>query len=233
MSHRPLPEAIRGCWFFIPDASPHTQSGQKNSSIIHFNLDGSFERFQIKENARKSMEQGTYTFDGMFLILRGRNTDTYRVHPEGFSRWNIEGKKDGQALVRGYPSHFSTAELSAAEQKEIQNLPIRVSVVDEHAHANVPDERNGNSNGIYQLTYQTSDQTHENIANFFVESHPGNRLWVGLSPFINNIEPSTWQRLIHDCYLDVYLNKPADIDVVTVVLLDSDDTQTFNYKTPS
>ncbi len=159
MPHRPLPEAIRGCWFFIPDASPQTQSGQKNSSIIHFNLDGSYERFQIKDNTRKTVEQGTYTFDGMFLILRGRNTDTYRVHPEGFSRWNIEGKKDGQALVRAYPSQISSAELTSAQIKDIRNLPIRVTVVDEQTHPNLPEESDGGSNGIYQLSYPTADKS--------------------------------------------------------------------------
>lgn len=230
MPHRPLPEAIRGCWFFIPDATPHSQSGQKNSSIIHFNIDGSYERFQIKENARKTMEQGTYTFDGMFLILRGRNTETYRVHPEGFSRWNIEGKKDGQALVRGYASHFNATELSVA-QKEIHSK--NVAVIDDYTHPTLKNENNGGSNGIYQLAYTSSAQPHENIANFFVEVHAGNRLWIGLSPCIKNIEPATWQRIIQDCYLDIYLNKPADVDFVTIALLNSDDIQAFHYKTAS
>lgn len=230
MPHRPLPEAIRGCWFFIPDASPHSQSGQKNSSIIHFNIDGSYERFQIKENARKTIEQGTYTFDGMFLILRGRNTETYRVHPEDFSRWNIEGKKDGQALVRGYASHFNATELSVV-QKEIHTT--HVTVIDAYTHPILKNESNGGSNGIYQLTYTSSTQSNENIANFFVEVHSGNRLWIGLSPCINNIKPATWQRIIQDCYLDIYLNKPADIDIVTIALLNSDDIQTFHYKTAS
>lgn len=230
MSHRPLPEAIRGCWFFIPDATPASQSGQKNSSMIHFNLDGSFERFQIKDNTRRTAEQGTYTFDGMFLILRGRNTDTFRVHPDGFSRWSIEGKKDGQALVRGYPSHCSATELTPTNKKEIRYLPTRVSVLDDYTHSMSSIEPNGDSNGIYQLTYRTTDQAHENIANFFVEFHPDNRLWIGLSPFINGIELETWQRIIQDSYLNIYLNKPADIDVVTIALLDSDDTETFHYK---
>lgn len=235
MTNPPPPEAIRGCWFFIPDASPQAQSGQKISSLLQFNLDGSFTRFQIKDNTRKDIEQGTYTFDGKFLILRGRITDTFRVSYSSFFHWNLEGKKDGQALVRGFIKPDNLPELSPTEQKEIRLLSLRVAINDEQTHplsAELTESKDGISNGIFQLTYQNTEQQSVHIANFFVEYHPNNRLWIGLTPFTPDIDPELWQRIICDCFLDNYLKKPDDIAVVTIRLLDTDHSQTFNYQTP-
>lgn len=237
MTNRPLPEAIRGCWFFIPDASPQNQTGQKNTSIIHFHLDGSFVRFQIKLNARKDIEQGTYTFDGAFLILRGRITDTFRVQTPDHIRWNLEGKKDGQALVRAFVQPDDLSELSPAEQKEIRLLPMRLSINDAQTHP-ASDEsiqnQKGASNGIFQLTYENAHKETLPIASFFVEFHPENHLWIGLTPLLADatFEPELWKRILHDCFLDQYLSKPADVDRVTLNLLDTGHSQTFSYQSP-
>ncbi|MBA2665378.1 MAG: hypothetical protein H0U74_24025 [Bradymonadaceae bacterium] len=220
MAQRPLPEAIRGCWYYLTDATPPAQARLKPLQLLKFRVDGSFARFQLKDHVKKELEAGTYTFDGQFLILRGRNTDTFRVYPKTFWKWGLEGRKDDQALVRGLVTEEEFVELASEDQKEIRILPIRVTVRGE----------SGAGEGIYELVYQPLDRELVSIGSFFVERHDDDRLWIGLSPYVSGIEAKTWERIVRDSYLDIFLSKPKDVAVVTVRLLDSNDSRVFNYQ---
>lgn len=216
MAERPPPESIRGSWYYlIASTDPHNL-GDKPPQVLRFRLDGTFSRYLAREEGWLEKEKGDYTFDGAFLIVRGRNTDTFRVRCESFWRWSLEGKKDEQVLLRGLAKQDDFITLPDDDQKEIRILPIRVAVrtIGEHGDA------------IYELVYK-GDVTRR-IGSFFVEQD-GAKLWVGVSPYVDGIEPKTWERIIRESYLDIFRSKPDDVRVVTVRLLHDGESRIFNY----
>ncbi|MFU8804284.1 MAG: hypothetical protein ACNA8W_10780 [Bradymonadaceae bacterium] len=221
MSKRPLPEAIRGCWYYVSHKFDLDERPLRPRQILCFRVDGSFSRYQLKEQSRKELEKGDYTFDGHFLILRGRNTDTFRVRSDDFWKWTLEGKKDDHFLMRGLVTESAFQPLSTEDQKEIRILPLRVNVRSDFEGPDL----------IYDLVYQPSEKEPTAVGSFFVEHHADGRLWIGVTPYVEGITTKTWERIIQDSYLDFYLGKPDDIRVVTVRLLDTSEAQVFNYQT--
>lgn len=217
MAERPPPESIRGSWYFLPDSANPLALGDKVPQIMRFRLDGTFSRYLARESEWQEKEKGDYTFDGQFLIIRGRNTDTYRVRCDAFWRWVLEGKKEEQVLLRALISRRDFVELDAEDLKEIRILPIRVGV---EAPARADD-------AIYELVYRKNGVP-RTVGSFFIEQD-GARLWVGLSRFVKGVEDKTWERVIRDSYLDIFRSKPEDVRVVTVRMLDTDESRVFNY----
>jgi AraC-like DNA-binding protein len=219
MAERPLPENIRGSWYFVSVKEAGRDSDSRSLQVFQFNLDGRFSIFAMRNGARFEKEKGEYTFDGNFLILRGRTTETYRVRTETYWRWVLEGKKEVYYLMRGLVSESDLIDLSENESKEVRILPIRVSVVPEASISDV----------IYELGFESTEHGRRlSVANFFTEVDE-HRMWVGLTPYVRGIEPRTWERIIQDSFLDFFLNKPAGIRVVTVRFFGSDEVRVFNY----
>lgn len=217
MANRPPPESIRGSWYYIDqEADPH-DLGDKPPQVLAFRLDGTFTRYIAKNDEWMQKETGEYTFDGNFLIIRGRNTDTFRVKPAHFWRWNLEGKKQQKALLRGLVTEDDFGELSDEDRKEIRILPIRVGI-------EAPSDVDG---VIYNLVFRREEKQRV-VGNFFVERDE-QKLWIGVSPFATGIEQRTWERIVRESYLDIYAGKPDDVRVVTVRMLDTDQSKVFNY----
>ncbi len=217
MAERLPPESIRGSWYYLSASAKPKALGDKVPQVLRFRLDGTFTRYLARDGEWSEKESGDYTFDGSFLIIRGRNTDTFRVRATSAWRWTLEGKKEEQVLLRSLVEEKHAPELDDEDRKEIRILPIRVSV-----------ESNGTSDdAIYDLVYK-KDEAPRHIAAFFVE-RDGQKVWVGLTRFVDGIEPKTWERIIHESYLDIFCGKPDDVHVVTVRMLDTGDSRVFNY----
>lgn len=217
MAERPPPESIRGSWYYLPESADPHNLGDKPPQVLRFRLDGTFTRYIARDDGWLEKEKGDYTFDGAFLIIRGRNTDTFRVQFDRYWRWKLEGKKEEQVLLRGLVTDEDFVELSAEDQKEIRILPIRVGV---RSHTDVAD-------GVYDLVYR-GESAERVVGAFFVE-HNGPKVWVGVSPFAKGIESKTWERIIRESYLDIFRSKPSSVQVVTVRLLENGESRVFNY----
>ena len=217
MAERPLPENIRGSWYFVSEKRASNRDAEP--LVFQFRLDGSFSLFTLRSGTRIEKERGEYTFDGNFLILRGRTTETYRVRTQTHWRWTLEGKKEAHQLVRGMISDDDLVDLSAAESKEIRILPIRVAVVEENSVADV----------IYELGFESAEHDRRlPVASLFAE-FDGHQMWVGLTTYVTGIEVRTWERIIQDSFLDFHLNKPSEIRVVTIRFYGTDEVRVFNY----
>lgn len=217
MAQRPPPESIRGSWYYLPISQDPHHLGDKPPQLMRFRLDGTFARYIARDDVWLEKEKGEYTFDGAFLIVRGRNTDTFRVRTDQFWRWTLEGKKEEQVLLRGLVTDEDFTTLGAEDQKEIRILPIRVAVR----------ARGDHDDGVYDLVYR-HDGGEVHVGCFFIERE-GAKLWVGVSPFVDGIEPKTWERIIRESYLDIFRSKPRDVQVVTVRLLEGGESRVFNY----
>ena len=218
MRTRPSPDAIRGSWYFLPlSADPHNPD--RPILTYRFRLDGTFSIYGARGDESFEKEKGDYTFDGAFLIMRGRNTETYRVKVKDAWRWVLEGKKDEYALLRGRITDNDFVELTADQQKEIRILPIRVTV----------DNFSNNRDGIYDLIYKSGGTTRTVGALFVEKDAEQGKLWVGLSPCTPGIEAKSWERIVRDSFLDIHLGKPKDVRVVTVRNLINGESKVFTY----
>lgn len=217
MAERPPPESIRGSWYYLPGSVDPHNLGDKPPQVLRFRLDGTFTRYIARDDGWLEKEKGDYTFDGAFLIIRGRNTDTFRVRTDEFWRWSLEGKKEEQVLLRGLVTREDFVTLDAEDQKEIRILPIRVSV---RARADSDD-------AVFDLVYR-GEHGEQLVGSFFIERDHA-KVWVGVSPFVEGIEGKTWERIIRESYLDIFRGKPRDVQVVTVRLLESGESRVFNY----
>lgn len=219
MREKPLPEAIRGSWYYISSDLEMPAGLAKGANVLCFRGDSSFARYQFRETEMREAERGTYTFDGNFLILRGRVTDTFRVRVAGPWKWTMEGKRVDQWLLRGLFESEEPVELSAEEAREIRILPVRVSV-------KVPWS---GAEAVHDLVYQSGEGPVRRIGSFYVERGSEGRLSVGLTMAVTGLESRTWERIIRECYLDLFLGKPLDVGVVTVRLLQTGESRVFNY----
>ncbi|QED29157.1 hypothetical protein FRD01_18300 [Microvenator marinus] len=219
MRERPLPEAIRGSWYYLPANTDPRQTGEKGIQMYRFRLDGTFSLFGGRAGSWTEKERGEYTFDGQFLIIRGRNTETFRVKASRYWRWTLEGKKEDYVLVRGKATDDDFKALPPEQAKEIRILPIRVLIHNEY------DEREG----IFELVYE-SENIRKPVGSFFVEHNTEDgKMWVGLSPWAEGLEPKTWERIIRESFLDIHRSKPDDVTVVTIRNLRDNESKVFNY----
>ena len=226
---QPLPEAIRGAWYLLKEAeAPEGEEPlPKTFQQLDLRIDGGFTRFLIKGGRRKEQEQGDYTFDGNFLILRGRNTDTYRVRPERWWDWSLEDKKERWRLRRALlDPKRDFGRLDPDDARDIRLLPLRVQIEDRFG-----DDRT--SNGLppaphtHRLIYRGEDDSSGAPR---VVGTPcgqlaagGPRLWVGLGRSTESLDDKTWQRIVEEVYLLEVLQGPGTIETVEVELLDADD----------
>lgn len=193
MSERLLPEAIRGSWYLLPEEGSLEEALADNGQLVALHIDGTFTRYTADTTSKAVKEEGDYTFDGDFLILRGRNTDTFRVHIEEDWCWFLEAKKKNRRLCRGLIAGDDFIALDEESRREIDRLPMRVSV------QSVYDDEEG---AIFDLVYQPKEGDKQRVGCFSVDPDPETgALWVGLTALATNLEASTWEKVIRKSYL--------------------------------
>lgn len=219
-SSRSLPEAVRGCWYFVEKGAELARGLEGGYQIYSLGVDGSFVRYQVKGGRRKTAGTGDYTFDGNFLILRGRQTETYRVKREAFWRWGLEGTRKDYYLLRAMVEEGALPRMEEEDLRNLRILPLR---------AEIREDFKGEDN-IYRAVYLRESGEEVLLGTFFVEKHPEEKHWVGVTPLVEGIEVGTWERIIKDSFLDMFKGKPEEVGVVTVRLLDTEESRVFNYK---
>lgn len=217
MPERPLPEAIRGSWYFLPESTDPKNPGDKAILVYQFRLDGSFSAFTLKKEKWSEKDSGDYTFDGAFLIIRGRNTDTFRVRVETFWRWHLEEKKKDYVLLRNLITEDDFVELDPAVAKRIRLAPTRVTV-----------QKSGDSEEAIQNLVYTAGDEDILVGSAFIERNDQD-IWIGLTPVVSGLEKKTWEGIIRESFLDVHLDEPDDVRVVTIRFFDDNESVVFNY----
>ncbi len=210
MADRPLPEAIRGSWYLLPEEGSPAEALEDDGKLIALRLDGSFSRYAL-DGARKELEEeGDYTFDGDFLILRARNTETFRVHIEASWHWFLEGKKKSRRLYRGLFDGDERFELSAEERGHINKKPKRV-------RAKTPFE--DETDAIFELIYRNEDNDSRRVGFFSTDTDTNTgALWVGVTPIATNLKAATWEKVIQKAYVDAHQSTHGEREL-TVELL--------------
>ena len=217
---RPLPEAVRGCWYLLPGDSDVPPDPEDPHRVMAFEVDGTYTRYDIARGRKKEGECGEYTFDGNFLILRGRRTHTYRVRRPTYWHWQLEGKKKTHLLLRGLISlEVGDEQLPPEEQRDISLLPLRARVEADFEGQDV----------IYRLVYEHGERDRRILATFCADHRPDAPLWIGLSPLVVGLEPRTWERIIRESYLGMHLDKPKNVEEVVLHLFDSHQSRQFSY----
>ena len=212
----PLPEAVRGCWYYLPRDVEISAEVPDSYQMLCFGVDGTFSRFEIDGEKKEESESGEYTFDGNFLILRGRRTQTFRVHRPSFWQWNLEGKKKSFTLLRGFVADDNLQALPADEGRDIKLLPRRARV-----EADFEDDA-----VIYRLIYERGVKDRRLLGTFSVDI--GNeKVWIGLTPLVTGVEPSTWERIIRESYLGMFRDDSVDLETATLHLFDSDQSRSL------
>ncbi len=213
------PEAVRGCWYYVAEDFSMDGGLARQHQILSFRVDGTFTRYQVKSERRKVAETGDYTYDGNFLILRGRSTDTFRVRRPQFWHWELEGKKKDQYLLRALTDPEGLQELTEGQARDLRILPLRARIQADHEGEDV----------IYRAVFEESEEPIL-LGTFFVEVQADGARWVGVTPLVEGIEAVTWERIIRDSFLDLFCGKPEDVRVVTVRILKDQSSRVFNYQ---
>lgn len=220
MAERLYPEAIRGSWFLLEqEQSAEEVAASGKLDVISFRFDQRFVRHQSKSGSLREKESGDYTFDGEFLITRSRNTETYRVRPDGWWRWDIETKKDAFVLRRALTTPLAGA-ISGEDARAIRILPIRVK-----ARPILEGDT-----GLHELTYDRGGELEEpvvvGLASVELDRERG-AAWIGLTPLVEGIAPKTWARVAHESLFDLHLGDVSEVTSLEVLSLDSGEVTAF------
>ena len=209
-----LPEAIRGGWYLVSSEADLDEGLDEEAEILVFRLEGTFTRYEIEEEERRESERGDYTFDGQFLILRGSNTETYRVEPQAAWRWSLEGKKNDYLLLRGPTGQTAETDLSAERAEAIDRMPMRVLV------RSVFD---GDQAGeVSMLLHESDDETVE-LGALFAEPPESGEMWIGLTPLVEGLSSETWKKVVGESYLEIYRDDVDGVARVTLHLFGRDE----------
>lgn len=220
MSERPLPEAIRGSWFLLPEKGPPGEVIEDDGNLLALHIDGRFVRYELSAGRKLEVaDSGDFTFDGDFLILRGSNTRTYRVRVEKSWYWRLEGKKHNRRLYRGLIEEDEFFEADDHLRNQIARFPMRVQV--DAPFADEPD-------AIFDLIYRVDGQK-QRIGTFSVEvDRELDALWVGVTPLAVNLGSEVWKEIVAESYLTLSPHSPDEIERVTVDLFGTDEHIEFD-----
>lgn len=225
MQNNLLPEAIRGAWLLITDklADPTTPGGAlragelaDQAQLIRFGIDGEFQAFPIKDGqlADQPKRAGDYTFDGDFLILRAKSTDTFRVSVDAPWCWALEARKKRRRLVRGLLGSADITPLDPQEANEIDLLAARVKV---------KTPLSGEHPALYELQFEQASADPLRLATFSADPDAEfGELWLGLTPLVEGLKPNTWQKIITHAFLPGHRRQLDDFDRVAVEILGAD-----------
>lgn len=216
MTSRPYPEAIRGAWYMMRQEEPVDKARERDTYELYiYRLDGTFSRIQLKDGHVKSQEHGDFTFDGEFLITRGRNTETYRVDAKSTREWTIETKKHAFTMKRSLFAPDDAA-LSSADLRDIRILPIRVKVT-------FPSDTLGTSHGL--LTFDRGGDLEKPLilGEVAVELLNNRKLcWIGLTKRADGIEPQTWDRILRESVFDLGLEDTDNVEELELLDIEAD-----------
>jgi hypothetical protein len=206
---QPLPETIRGAWYNVGSGGSVAETVQEDGEILVFDLDGGFVRYELDEGHRAKSEEGDYTFDGQFLILRGKNTTTYRVDVEAPWRWRLEGKRDERLLLRGLVDRDESIDVSGERSEAIGRTPGRVFV-----RSDFDGEEGGE---ICTFVHEPKDGETIEIGACYTDGDE-EVFQIYLTPFVEGLDRPTWEKVVIKAYLDVHRDGPRPDDYAIEVL---------------
>lgn len=210
-----LPEAVRGCWHFVASSFDPERGLDGDRDVLAFGVDGKFRRYEIQDRDRDCAEAGDYSFDGNFLILRGRKTRTFRVGREAFWRWELEAKDDSFRLYRGFVDGDRLEEIPEEVHRDIRLLPVRARIEADFDGEDV----------IYRVVYDGEHGRRRRLGSLSVQSDPSGGLWIGVTPLVRGIDAGVWQQVVEESLLEAHLDEAAvDDESVTMHLFDTDET---------
>ncbi len=181
MSERLWPEAICGAWFMgKPDGMEEAWRAGV-CDLYLFRVDGTFTRWGRRKGYVRETERGDYTFDGDFLITRGRNTETYRVDVTSRGDWSLEDKKGTSRMVRRMRDPIGLTDEVA---RDLRILPVRM------AFAPLLDE----TPEVLRASYERVGEVHE--LGLVTMERRGDRVWAGVTAWETTLERQTWVRAL-------------------------------------
>lgn len=209
-----LPEAVRGSWYRVDPSSDPTAGDGPEHQVVCFGADGSFRRFEPGSGSRKCVKNGDYTFDGNFLIVRGRRSQTYRVRRPTFWRWELEGKKNQFHLYRGFVDGDELKPVDDDVVRQVRLLPLRVRV-----------EAAFDDDAIRHLVYRPEEGPGRMLANISVQQFDDRPSWIGIAPLVTGVDADGWEEIVRQSYLGT---GPEGLDTdqgVVLQLFDSGQTR--------
>jgi hypothetical protein len=222
MSNDLLPESIRGGWYWMPEDYEDEEENEIEDELVLFRLDETFERLEREDGSFEVSESGDYTFDGQFLINRGTQTSTFRVHPHTPRHWELEGKRETRHLLRGRSGADASATLSEERRAAIERLPMQVLVRSRYDLA----ERGEFADFVHEPRSGESRV----VAHLYAEPVRDGRLWLLLTPLVDSLEPELWRTIVEKSYLDVHLDAPDDIERVEMAWATRSGASMFEYE---
>ena len=181
MSERLWPEAICGAWFMGQPEGLEQAWREGVCDLYLFRVDGTFTRWGRRKGYVRETERGEYTFDGDFLITRGRNTETYRVDVKERGDWTLEDKKGTSRMVRLLGAK---AELPEDAARDLRILPVRM------AFAPLIEE----APEVLRASYTRGGE--EYALGLVTLERRGERGWAGVAAMESTLERETWKRAL-------------------------------------
>ncbi|MEM1347408.1 MAG: hypothetical protein AAGI01_02560 [Myxococcota bacterium] len=205
------PEAIRGAWMKTAEHDDVQAARARMTFALYvFALDGSYQRFVFKDGHVREREQGTHTFDGEFLITRGRSTETYRVTVRSLWHFELESRRKEFSMRRALVEDLvgGVPKLADSHARDLRILPLRASFVRLTEEAEV-----------FWARYDRSGELAEplDLGLVSVERRPEvGRIWVGVTPLRAGLDAATWGRIAKDALVDLNLEDTDAMGTVVV-----------------
>ncbi len=201
---QPMPEDVRGCWVASRPEDSVSTLAQKKHDAYAFDIDGAFRHHTVKACGEVTQkEEGHYTFDGQFLILRGRRTHTFRVQPVTPWQWKLEGKKKTLVLTRGYIEARDFHTLGGDKAQELALIARRFRF---HTALQGPDP-------IWRLIKpERGDDLPLAILSMDISAN-SSAPWVGVTPLVTGISAESWERILSSAAkgTDIPVGPSADL----------------------
>jgi hypothetical protein len=214
MSTSPRPEAIRGAWYRVEPEQEEDGAGQLPGSLMTFDVEGTFRRYDLEDGSGTLADDGGYTFDGDFLILRGGRTRTYRVQQEAPWKWRLEGKKEAWNLQRGLYGGGQPKRLSSERRRELERMPQRVLCRRDIEDTDLPSP--------LSLVDPSEAEGDVTIGSLFATGVDDGHLWVAVTPYVADLGVEFWQRLVRGSYLSDYHKASSNLVAVDMRVVGED-----------
>ncbi len=211
---RPSPEAVRGSWICLTPKQEIGEVRDEAHELFAFDIGGSYRRHTVRPSGKVSQEEvGEYTFDGDFLILRGRRTHTYRVEQRESWRWHLEGKKKSRIFFRGYIEDDPRQALDVEEVRELGLMARRLRL-----QACVQGD-----DPIWELIHPSASGE-QRLAVVSVDDSQ-NAPWVGVEPLVTGVDQQTWERLVATSVVGNSVEADGEVGVEMTLFDDGKTTQ--------
>lgn len=193
MATSPRPEAIRGAWYRTDPEAEQGDADALPEMFVDFDIDGEFVRYDLEDSSGAVADEGDYTFDGDFLILRGARTRTYRVDCRAPWKWHLQGKKESWDLLRGLYRGDKPRAMSADRRRELERMPQRVLCRRDFEIGEVPSP--------VTLVDPSEADGELTIGSLFSRRVDDGRLWIVVTPYIQDLDIEFWERVVRGPYL--------------------------------